>query len=83
VLHDYAASFHPRLLALRGTEQEIAAVAKAYRVYFGKSDSQGGENYLVDHTSLIYLMGPDGAYIAHFGLQASAEEMASEILKHL
>ncbi len=83
VLADFAASFHPRLLALRGTDTEIAAAAKAYRVYFAKAEGGDGENYLVDHTTLIYLMGPDGAYLAHFGIEATPDDLVAELGKHL
>jgi protein SCO1/2 len=83
VLRDYAASFHPRLVALRGSEAETAAVAKAYRIYFGKAEGGDSENYLVDHTTLIYLMGPDGKYLAHFGPQATPDDLVAQIGKYL
>ena len=64
VLKDYVASFHPRLVGLTGTEPEIAALAKAYRVHRRKVvyDPDRPADYLVDHGSFMYLMGPDGAF---------------------
>ena len=66
-LATYVQSFHPRLIGLTGTGSEIAAVAKEYRVYVRKApDPKSTAGYSMDHSALIYLMGPDGAYLAHF-----------------
>jgi len=79
-LKPYAAHFHPRLVALTGTADEIAAAAKAYRVYYARADVDlGGEDYLMDHSSLYYLMGPDGKFIRHFSYGAPADEIAAAI----
>lgn len=79
VLKDYVAAFHPRLIGLTGTLEEIEAVKKAWRVYARKSEEQRGEDYLVDHSTFTYLMGPDGRYLAHFGHGTSPEQMAERI----
>ncbi len=82
-LKDYAGHFHPRLVALTGEPPEIAAVAKAYRVYYGKAEVDGASDYLMDHSSFYYLMGPDGGYITHFRHDAQPDEMASALAKLL
>ena len=79
----YASNFHPRLIGLTGTPGQIAEAAKAYRVYYEKSTSSGGEDYLMDHTAFIYLMGRDGKYLSHFSPGTTAEQMAAAIEKHL
>ncbi len=80
VMADYAGHFHPSLRALTGTPEEIRAAARAYRVYFKKDASEGdGDDYLVDHTSLIYVMGPDGAYVAHFTFGTPPDEIAARL----
>ena len=79
----YASNFHPRLIGLTGTPGQIAEAAKAYRVYYEKSKSSGGEDYLMDHTAFIYLMGRDGKYLSHFSPGTTAEQMAAAIEKHL
>ena len=75
-LAEYASLFHPRLLALTGTDAEVKAAARAYRVYFSKVEGKDDEPYLMDHSSFVYLMGPDGKYVAHFGHDATPEEMS-------
>jgi len=74
-LADYAPHFHPRLIALTGTDDEVKAAAKAYRIYYG-IPPHDGDDYAVDHSTFIYLMGPDGDYRTHFNHGASAEEIA-------
>jgi cytochrome oxidase Cu insertion factor (SCO1/SenC/PrrC family) len=79
----YAENFTPRLLALTGTPAEIAAAAKAYRVYFQAVKDGNKDDYSVDHSDFVYLMGRDGKYLAHFGPDVSADAMAAAIKKYL
>ena len=61
------ANFNPRLIGLTGSEDDIAKVAKAYRVFYRKVDQTDPQiPYLMDHSTLIYLMDPDGSYVTHF-----------------
>jgi protein SCO1/2 len=80
----YVASFHPRLVGLTGSLEEVDAAAKAYRVYYKKvRDAQSSAPYTIDHSALIYLMGPDGSYVAHFPHAIGVEALASRIAKVL
>lgn len=81
VLKDYVGHFHPGIVGLTGTPEQIKQAAKAYRVYFAKVPDKGGDKdaYLMDHSSVIYLMGPDGKFLAHFSTQTDAETMAAKI----
>jgi cytochrome oxidase Cu insertion factor (SCO1/SenC/PrrC family) len=79
-LADYVVNFHPRLIGLTGTTETIAAVAKAYKVYYAKSrKSANSEDYLMDHTSFVYLMGPDGKFRTVFRPQTDPKKMAETI----
>jgi protein SCO1/2 len=79
----YAGNFTPRLLALTGTPDEVAAAARAYRVYFQKAPGEGKDDYAMDHSAFVYLMGRDGRYLKLFGPEVTAEEMAAAIQKFL
>ena len=83
VMQGYAEAFHPRLKALRGTPEQTAAVAKAYRIYFKKAAETAPGEYLVDHSSIVFLMGRDGRYLTHFTHMTLPEPMAAEIKKRL
>jgi cytochrome oxidase Cu insertion factor (SCO1/SenC/PrrC family) len=77
----YAEQFDPRLVGLTGSADQVAAAARAYRVYFRKSTQDA--DYLMDHSSIIYLMGRDGKFLGHFTHQTSPEQMAAAIKKSL
>ncbi len=84
-LNMYVGHFHPRMVGLTGTAEQVKAAAKVYRVYFAKAREDGAdtEDYLVDHTSIVYLMGPDGEFRAHFTHETDAETMAKKIREFL
>ena len=84
-MKEYLKFFHPRMIGLTGTPEQTAAALKAYKVFSAKAPVEGGDagDYLMDHTSIIYLMGPDGAYKTHFSHGAGAEDMAKGIRKFL
>lgn len=76
-LAGYVQDFHPRLIALTGTMEEIQDVAKKYRVYFKKRVQDGVEGYLMDHQSFIFVMGPDGDYVRLFSAKDKPEDIAA------
>jgi protein SCO1/2 len=79
-LGTYVKSFHPRLVGLTGAATELEAVAKAYRVYVKKvPDPKSSAGYTVDHSSIIYVMGPDGRYRTHFTHATSADAVAGRL----
>jgi len=80
----YVKSFHPRLVGLTGSPEEIAAVAKAYRAYFKRvPDPKSSGGYTMDHSAIIYVMGPDGAFRTHFTYTVNADAMAERLTKLL
>jgi protein SCO1/2 len=84
VLGQYVKSFNRRLVGLSGTPDEIAAVAKAYRVYFKKvADEKSAGSYSVDHSSYMYLMSPTGEFVKHFPHTVSVDQLADALAKAL
>ncbi|MDI1295228.1 MAG: SCO family protein [bacterium] len=65
VLKPYVAAFHPRLIGLTGTPEQIAKVAKDFVVlYNAESAAKGADGYMVSHSRTPYLFGPDGKPMA-------------------
>lgn len=60
VLRDYLDDFHPRILGLTGTPDEIGNVARAYGIYYSARPPSEGGGYLVDHNRTTVLYGPQG-----------------------
>jgi cytochrome oxidase Cu insertion factor (SCO1/SenC/PrrC family) len=84
VMKDYVSHFYPRLIGLTGTPAQIDAAKRAYRVYAQKVPAKdGGNDYLMDHSGLVYLMSRDGKYLTHFTPQTTPEQMARTIGKYL
>jgi len=76
----YASNFHPKFTMLTGTPQEIAPVLKSYKVYAAKAKPDGTmADYLIDHSTMIYLMGRKGQFLKSFPHTASPEELAKAI----
>jgi protein SCO1/2 len=80
-LKKYVSYFHPRMIGLTGTPDQIARVAKEYRVYYSKVQEEGADpdDYLVDHTAITYLMGPDGKFLMHFPHGYDVDRMAERL----
>jgi cytochrome oxidase Cu insertion factor (SCO1/SenC/PrrC family) len=84
-LKAFVAHFHPRLIGLTGTEEQVRAVARAYRIHRRKVilPDTPKEEYLVDHSSIIYLMGPDGGFVTLFPHGTTPEFMAAALHRYL
>ena len=70
-------------MGLTGSDAEIAAAAAAYKVYYAKAPGGKGDDYLMDHSSSIFVMGPDGKFLSFFSSLDSPEAMESRLLAHL
>ena len=82
VLKQYVSNFHPRLVGLTGTPEEIAVVAKAYRVFYNRlEDTSGPDTYLMDHSTITYLMDKQGKFLKHFSYSTDAAAMSQALEK--
>lgn len=78
----YVANFSPRIVGLTGTEEEIRAAASAYRVFYSKAEGDNSPDaYLMDHSTFLYLMDPNGEYVTHFPYGVTPEKLAESISK--
>jgi len=71
VVGAYAAAFHPGIIGLTGSEEQVAAAAKSHRAYYAKvplpdGAGTGADDYAMDHSAHLYLMDPDGSYATAF-----------------
>lgn len=80
VMAEYARHFHPSLRALTGTPAEVKAATDAFRVYAARQGgAAGATDYLMDHTSVVYILGPDGKYVSLFTHEANADAMTAKL----
>lgn len=83
ILKDFIEPFHPRLIGLTGTAEAVSEVAEAYKMYYRRAEFEDVDGYGIDHMNIFYLMGPDGAYVAHFLSPTSPKDVAEAIRGHL
>ena len=81
VIGEYVKAFDSRITGLTGTPAEIAQVAGAYRVYYKKQPSGGGDDYLMEHTAFVYVIDPEGRYATLFSPRGGQgpDQMASRM----
>jgi cytochrome oxidase Cu insertion factor (SCO1/SenC/PrrC family) len=75
-LADYVQDYHPSLIALTGTLDQIKDVAKKYKVYFSKRPQEEAGDYLMDHQSFIFVMDQDGVYNRLFSSRDTPQDIA-------
>lgn len=77
---DYVERFHPRMIGLTGTQEQISEVARRYRVFYARvAPREAGGEYLMDHSSFIYLVGPDGMVRTLFRPNTTPEAIAAAL----
>jgi cytochrome oxidase Cu insertion factor (SCO1/SenC/PrrC family) len=81
-LADYLPLFHPRLIGLTGSAEQIRHVALAYKVYYAKYPP-GSSDYVIDHSSFIYLADENGKYIGFFPPGTSFDRIIEIIKLHI
>lgn len=83
VMKEYVALYHPNLVGLTGTVEQINEVKETYRVYAAKQEIPGQDGYQMNHSSYIYLMSPDNELVTMFWKQHGPDMLTSELIKIL
>ncbi|MDR2000444.1 MAG: SCO family protein [Zoogloeaceae bacterium] len=82
-LEEYVDFFHPNMIGVTGSAEELAAVAKRYGAAYIRQDVSGAAGYVIDHSAWTYLLAPDGHMAAKLPHGAAVEQIAAEIRKYL
>lgn len=79
VVGEFAAAFSPDIVGLTGTPDQIAQTAKTFKVFYQKGEATPGGGYLVDHSNVTYLFGPEGQPLATLPTDKGADAVAAEL----
>jgi protein SCO1 len=81
VLHHYTAFFNPRIIGLSGSPELVRRAADNFRVRYEKHLEMGAapNKYSVDHSVWMYLLGPDGNFLAKFSYGMPYGEVTERI----
>lgn len=77
VMAEFVGYMHPKMIGLTGTDEQIKAVAKAYKTFYRKASE--GEDYLMDHSTFTYLVLPEHGFVESYGRSVTPEQMADSV----
>ena len=81
VVKQFVSAFHPRFVGLTGTQPQVDAALKAFRVYAVKAGPADAKDYLMDHSAIAYLIDPKGQPVSFLSQGSTPQDVAAELSK--
>lgn len=79
-VREYIKEFSSKMIGLTGTKEQVNEICKAYRVYFNEGPRDDDNDYIVDHTIVMYLINPEGEFVTFFGKTPTPMDICNRVL---
>jgi protein SCO1/2 len=79
VLKSYMGNFDPQFVALRGTPEQTAAVAKEFKMFYKKVEGKASGSYTMDHSAASFVFDPQGKVRLYTRYGSGAQALADDL----
>ena len=78
-LADFVTNIHPDMIGLTGTVEQVAKVARSFKVFYRKQPSDDPDYYFMDHSTFTYLMMPEIGFVNFLRSDTSPQNVADHV----
>ncbi|KAK9868812.1 hypothetical protein WJX84_004143 [Apatococcus fuscideae] len=78
-VREYVKEFYPGIIGLTGPSEKVKEAARQYRVYYTRAGDDDDEDYLIDHSIIMYLLNPKGEFVTFYGKNYTAEQLQASL----
>lgn len=79
IVGQFAANLHPKMIGLTGSPEQVRAASQAYKTFYQVSGDLDDPYYLVDHSTMTYLVLPEDGFVEFFRRDTTPEQMADTV----
>lgn len=80
----YVSAFHPSIIGLTGSNNQIASAASSFKAFFERVPQETAPNgYTMGHSSILYLISPEGNFVRTYQFGTSPQTIVEDLKKRI